>query len=79
MSRKIKVNDKEYRYSVGKEGVHINGVGYFKTEEHGKDVEVCCDCCGEPMSVLYPNDPPLTKKAITPAVVHRLIVNNSRV
>lgn len=51
--RKITVDGKEYEYTVGRSHVKIKGVGVWPKEEVGDNVAKNCECCGEPLDILY--------------------------
>lgn len=73
MYRTLKVNDRDYQYTVGRTHTHIKGVGTFANSQVGHRVDTSCECCGEPMSHLYP-DEDNTKVAVTPADVRKIIL-----
>lgn len=52
--RKITVDGKEYEYTIGHTHVKVKGVGVWPKEEVGVKVVQNCDCCWEPLDVLYP-------------------------
>lgn len=51
--RKIAVDGKEYEYVVGRTHVKVKGVGVWPKEEVGNRVAKNCECCGEPVDILY--------------------------
>jgi len=73
--RKIEVGGRTFEYTIGRTHTKIRGLGVFKNEDIAEKIEVpdYCECCGEPMSILYDNYVTKTKPGITPAIVARLI------
>lgn len=51
--RKINVDGKEYEYTVGKTHVKVKGVGVWPKEEVGVNLAKPCECCGDPLDMLY--------------------------
>jgi hypothetical protein len=68
MYRKIVVDGKQYEYVIGKSHTKIKGVGVFPNLDVGPilAIERYCECCGTPMSELYPNNTPEMAITITP-------------
>lgn len=55
--RNITVNDVQYKYAVGRTHTHVRTIGTFKNIDIGQFLDLAyCECCGEPMSILYPNE-----------------------
>lgn len=54
--RNITVGGKPFKYVIGKSHTKIPGVGVFPNTDIGslKDIPELCECCGTPMSELYP-------------------------
>jgi hypothetical protein len=59
--RKVEQDGVTYEYTVGRTHVKIKGVGAFPKEQVGRTVNhneyLHCECCGESMTTLYPNEP----------------------
>jgi len=75
MYRKIIVKEVAYEYVIGKTHTKIKGLGVFPNSELGHMVVVqqTCECCGEPLSVLYPSHIDPVRMSITPADVAKKI------
>lgn len=75
--RKIHVRGIECEWTAGKSSVHIKIPGQkplnYKVEEVGETYDWKCECCGESLNVLYPDEPHRFDFGITPKVVRRLI------
>jgi hypothetical protein len=73
--RTIKVNNKSYKFVVGKQFTKIKGIGLFKNSEIGTMTSIpeYCECCGTPLSELYPTHVDDKKLAVTPANVSSVI------
>lgn len=66
--RKIVVDGKEYEYTVGKTHTKIKGVGVFLNKDIGRTITTfdhgVCECCGEPLSSLYPSQYPIARDGL---------------
>ncbi len=66
--RKITVDGKVYEYTIGKTHTKIKGIGVWKNEELGKYITTgrdgYCECCGEPLSSIYPKEYPVYKTGL---------------
>lgn len=54
--RKLKVNDEEYEYVIGKTYVKVKGIGVWPKEEVGEYIAKSCECCCEPVNLIYPDE-----------------------
>lgn len=73
--RKITVKGREYEYTIGRTHTKIKGVGVFPNEDIAEQIEIpeYCECCGEPLSILYSDHVVKTKPGITPGRIRRKI------
>lgn len=51
--RNIVVDGVEYKYVVGRSHVKVQGLGVWPKEHVGKLHANNCDCCGEPLVIIY--------------------------
>lgn len=73
--RNITVNDKQYKYAVGKVNTKIIGVGLFENAKIGELLWIpeYCECCGESLSALYSSHVNQQKLTVSPRHIAAVI------
>lgn len=77
--RNITVDGVPHKYVVGKTHVKVRGMNAVRKEEVGTIVYITdsCECCGEPMSILYDDYEPRPTLQVAPADIEKFIRANT--